>query len=51
MGTMDKFHWVQLGVSKSPEKGKEIDLGDDVRKEMRNRKMSLKIILGVDMVM
>ena len=27
-GTMDKFHWVQLGAAvKHPEQGKEIDLG------------------------
>ena len=44
-GTMDKFHWVQLGAAvKHPEQGKEIDLGADVRKETGIEDASLKII-------
>ena len=32
-GTIDKYHWVQLGAAVNhPEKGKEIDLGEDMRK-------------------
>ena len=28
MGTMDRFHWVQLGAAvKHPDQGREIDLG------------------------
>ena len=43
-GTMDKFHWVQLGAAvKHPEQGKEIDLGADVRKETGISDASLKI--------
>ena len=34
MGTLDRFHWVQLGAAVNhPDKGKEIDLGADVRKQ------------------
>ena len=37
LGTLDKYHWIQLGVKVNhPEKGKEIDLGNDVRKETEN---------------
>ena len=44
-GTMDKFHWVQLGAAvKHPEQGKEIDLGEDVRKKTGIKDASLKII-------
>ena len=33
MGSLDKFHWVQLGAAiKHPDQGKEIDLGEDMRK-------------------
>jgi hypothetical protein len=32
-GTLDKFHWVQLGAAvQHPDKGKEIDLGEDARR-------------------
>tara|TARA_R100001509_G_scaffold43989_1_gene23892 strand:- start:357 stop:1751 length:1395 start_codon:yes stop_codon:yes gene_type:complete len=45
LGTLDKFHWVQLGAAVNhPEKGKEIDLGADVRKETGIEDASLKII-------
>ncbi len=45
MGTMDRFHWVQLGAAVNhPDKGKEIDLGEDVRKETGVADASLKII-------
>jgi len=45
MGTLDKFHWVQLGAAVNhPEKGKEIDLGNDVRNESGVKDASLKII-------
>jgi len=45
LGTLDKFHWVQLGAAVNhPEKGKEIDLGNDVRKETGIEDASLKII-------
>ena len=31
---MDKFDWIQLGAAvKHPDQGKEIDLGEDVRKK------------------
>ena len=44
-GTMDKFHWVQLGAAvKHPEQGKEIDLGADVRKETGIEDASLKVV-------
>ena len=44
-GTFDKFHWVQLGAAvKHPEQGKEIDLGDDARKQSGVEDASLKII-------
>ena len=44
-GTFDKFHWVQLGAAvKHPEQGKEIDLGDDARKQSGIEDASLKII-------
>ena len=45
LGTLDKFHWVQLGAAVNhPEKGKEIDLGNDVRKSTGIKDASLKII-------
>ena len=45
MGTMDKFHWVQLGAAvKHPDQGREIDLGEDARKESGVSDASLKII-------
>jgi glycosyltransferase involved in cell wall biosynthesis len=44
-GTLDKYHWVQLGAAVNhPEKGKEIDLGDDARKVSGVSDASLKII-------
>ena len=45
MGTFDKFDWVQLGAAVNhPEKGKEIDLGEDARKTSGIEEASLKII-------
>ena len=45
MGSLDKFHWVQLGAAVNhPEKGKEIDLGEDMRKLTGVKDASLKII-------
>ena len=45
LGTIDKYHWVQLGAAVNhPEKGKEIDLGDDMRKLTGVKDASLKII-------
>ena len=45
MGTMDRFHWVQLGAAvKHPDQGREIDLGEDARKETGVADASLKII-------
>ena len=45
LGTLDKYHWVQLGAAVNhPEKGKEIDLGNDVRKQTGIKDASLKII-------
>ena len=45
MGTMDRFHWVQLGAAvKHPDQGKEIDLGEDVRKSTGVPDASLKIV-------
>ena len=45
MGSMDKFDWIQLGAAvKHPDHGKEIDLGDDVRKQTGIKDASLKII-------
>ena len=45
LGTLDKYHWVQLGAAVNhPEKGKEIDLGNDVRKSTGIEDASLKII-------
>ena len=45
MGTMDRFHWVQLGAAvKHPDQGREIDLGEDARKETGIADASLKII-------
>ena len=44
-GNFDKFDWVQLGAAVNhPEKGKEIDLGDDARKISGIEDASLKII-------
>ena len=45
MGSMDRFHWVQLGAAvKHPDQGREIDLGEDARKESGVSDASLKII-------
>ena len=45
LGTIDKYHWIQLGAAVNhPEKGKEIDLGDDMRKITGVEDASLKII-------
>ena len=44
-GTLDKYHWVQLGAAVNhPEQGKEIDLGDDARKISGVEDASVKII-------
>ena len=44
-GTFDKFDWVQLGAAVNhPDKGKEIDLGDDARRISGVEDASLKII-------
>ena len=44
-GNFDKFDWVQLGAAVNhPEKGKEIDLGEDARKISGVKDASLKII-------
>ena len=44
-GTFDKYDWVQLGAAVNhPEKGKEIDLGEDARKVSGIEDASLKII-------
>ena len=44
-GTLDKYDWVQLGAAVDhPEKGKEIDLGDDARKISGVYDASVKII-------
>ena len=44
-GTLDKYDWVQLGAAVNhPEKGKEIDLGEDARKVSGVEDASLKII-------
>jgi glycosyltransferase involved in cell wall biosynthesis len=44
-GTLDKFHWVQLGAAVNhPDKGKEIDLGEDARRISGVDDASLKII-------
>jgi glycosyltransferase involved in cell wall biosynthesis len=44
-GTLDKFDWVQLGAAVNhPDKGKEIDLGEDARKISGIEDASLKII-------
>ena len=44
-GTLDKYDWVQLGAAVNhPEKGKEIDLGEDARKVSGIEDASLKII-------
>ena len=44
-GTFDKYDWVQLGAAVNhPEKGKEIDLGEDARKISGIKDASLKII-------
>jgi len=45
MGSMDRFHWVQLGAAvKHPDQGREIDLGEDARKESGVKDASLKIV-------
>ena len=44
-GTLDKFHWVQLGAAvQHPDKGKEIDLGEDARRISGISDASVKII-------
>jgi glycosyltransferase involved in cell wall biosynthesis len=44
-GNFDKFDWVQLGAAVNhPDKGKEIDLGEDARKRTGVKDASLKII-------
>jgi len=44
-GTLDKYDWVQLGAAvEHPERGKEIDLGDDARKISGVYDASVKII-------
>jgi glycosyltransferase involved in cell wall biosynthesis len=44
-GTLDKYDWVQLGAAvEHPERGKEIDLGDDARKVSGVPDASIKII-------
>lgn len=44
-GTLDKYDWVQLGAAvEHPEKGKEIDLGEDARNRTGIADASLKII-------
>ena len=44
-GTFDKFDWVQLAAAVNhPDKGKEIDLGEDARKISGIEDASLKII-------
>jgi glycosyltransferase involved in cell wall biosynthesis len=44
-GNFDKFDWVQLGAAVNhPDKGKEIDLGEDARKASGIKNASLKII-------
>ena len=43
-GTMDKFHWVQLGAAlKHPESGKQLILDEDVRKTTGVEDASVKI--------
>ena len=45
MGSMDRFHWVQLGAAvKHPDQGREIDLGEDARKQSGVADASLKIV-------
>lgn len=44
-GTLEHYDWVQLGAAVDhPEKGKEIDLGDDAKKISGIEDASLKII-------
>ena len=44
-GTLEHYDWVQLGAAVNhPEKGKEIDLGEDARKVSGVKDASLKII-------
>jgi glycosyltransferase involved in cell wall biosynthesis len=44
-GTLDKFDWVQLGAAvQHPDKGKEIDLGEDARRISGISDASVKII-------
>lgn len=44
-GTFDKYDWVQLGAAiNHPDKGKELDLGDDARKISGVEDASLKIV-------
>ena len=44
-GNLDKFDWIQLGAAVNhPDKGKEIDLGEDARKISGIEDASLKII-------
>lgn len=44
-GTFEKYHWIQLGAAvEHPEKGREIDLGQDARNASGVYDASLKII-------
>ena len=44
-GTFEKYHWIQLGAAvEHPEKGREIDLGEDARNVSGVSDASLKII-------
>jgi glycosyltransferase involved in cell wall biosynthesis len=44
-GTLDKYDWIQLGAAvEHPEKGREIDLGDDARKISGVFDASVKIV-------
>jgi len=44
-GTFEHYDWVQLGAAVNhPDKGKEIDLGEDARKQSGVKDASLKII-------
>ena len=44
-GTADRFDWVQLAAAvKHPEQGKEMDLGEDLRKQTGIEDASLKIV-------
>ena len=52
-GTFEHYDWVQLAAAVNhPEKGKEIDLGEDARKVSGVKDASLKIIpwTGLEML-